>query len=180
MGKLGLVAVCLAVLLAAVLGAALFPVLKDTVGGSSVFCSVAGDWRSTFETYLIRANSDGSREGEALGETSETFKPSLLIVLPEGEGADERKLRALMQDATRGTEQWLSDLQLRDALTTGIGDSVSDLVRATNFELAVEAFQKSETQRVNGNATLREVSYQLGRVCGLDPLPIYSSQGQGS
>lgn len=163
------------VLFSAAAGAFLYSPIKGALSTSG-FCEAASDWHATFAAYLVRANSEGSRDKEGLPETKNVFRPNLLVVLPHANGEDEEDLRELLKAATSRTEQWLSDLELTNGAFDIAANTSDASAQATLLSKAFDTWQRAEEQRIEGNAVLREASYQVERMCGLDPLPIYRSQ----
>lgn len=168
MRRLGIVAVVLASLGAGLailslwLAGAAWP-----DGGTTDFCKALEPWHAAQTSFLERGNSPGSRDEQGLDETYSVYEESARLPLPEAHSEREKALREVLRSTVRVEEEWLTELNILNAVTSSTaGTSASE---------RLEAFRSQEAERLELNDLLREANALLGQVCGLPPLPIYSS-----
>jgi hypothetical protein len=136
-------------------------------GATTAFCKALEPWHAAQTSFVERGNSPGSRDKEGLGETLRVYYESARLPLPEAHSEREKALREVLRSTVRVEEEWLTELNILNAVTSSTaGTSVSQRLEAVRIQ---------EAKRLELNDLLREANALLGQVCGLPPLPIYSS-----
>lgn len=157
---------------------AVLPVVGDMTWeelgeGSTKFCQELGPWHEAQIRFLGRANESGAREPPGLKLTYDLFYKVGATTLPVARDGEERALREALRRTVMSEEQWMSEVGLYASL-------VSPQLGATGaqrlVDLILDTYQRQEKTRLELNELLRESNGGLQQVCGLPPLPLYSTQ----